>query len=144
MGARQRRSAMLGAAAPKPTTTIAAAAENRIEISRGADSEVYGSCVPTLKAVNNTTMVVDYLEVGLVFTLRSGESRTLEFRSRYREGVERPIRPGATADLKVQPDLSKPLGADCTDIVSINVTDAICEAQGKPCGGVISVDTGRR
>jgi hypothetical protein len=121
-----------------------AGAENRIEISRGADQVVYGSCVPSLKAVNNSSMIVDYLEVGLSFMLKSGESKTLQFRSRYREGVERPIPPGASADLKVQLDLSRPLGVGCPDIVAIQVVDAICEAQGKPCAGIIAIDTGRR
>lgn len=121
-----------------------AAAQDRIEISRGADRLVLGSCVPSLKAVNNTSMVVDYLEVGLSFTLKSGEARTLEFRSRYRDGVERPIAPGMTADLNVQLDLSQPLGVDCPDIVLVTVTDAICEAAGKPCGGVIAVNPGRQ
>jgi hypothetical protein len=125
--------------------TGVAAAQNRIEISRGPDSTIFGSCVPSLRAVNNTTLVVDYLEVGLRFTLKSGESRTLEFRSRYREGIDRPIAPGATAELKVQPDLSKPLGAACADIVAVSVTDAVCEAAGgTPCGGVIAIDTDRR
>jgi hypothetical protein len=114
-----------------------------VEITRGEDSVVYGSCVPSLKAVNKTPMIVDYVEVLLRFTLRNGESRTLEFRSRYREGIERPIAPGATADLKVQLDLTRPLGVRCEDIVSIQVGDAVCEAQGGPCG-VVSVDTGRR
>lgn len=118
--------------------------QDRIEISRGADKVVLGSCVPSLKAVNNTAVTVDYLEVGLRFTLKSGEARTLEFRSRYRGGVERPIEPGMTADLTVQLDLSQPLGVDCPDIVAVTVTDAICEVAGKPCGGVIAVDTGRR
>jgi hypothetical protein len=121
-----------------------AGAQNRVEITRGEDSVVYGSCVPSLKAVNNTPMTVDYVEVTLRFTLSNGDSRTLEFRSRYREGIERPIGPGAMADLKVQLDLSRPLGVGCQDIVSIQVGDAICEAQGRPCGGVVSIDTGRR
>jgi len=121
-----------------------ASAQDRIEISRGADKVVLGSCVPSLKAVNNTATVVDYLEVGLRFTLKSGDVRTLEFRSRYRDGVERPIPPGMTADLTVQLDLSQPLGVDCPDIVAVTVTDAICEVAGKPCTGVIAVDTGRR
>lgn len=120
-----------------------ALAQDRIEISRGADKVVLGSCVPSLKAVNNTAAVIDYLEVGLRFTLKSGEARTLEFRSRYRDGVEKPIPPGMTADLTVQPDLSQPLGVDCPDIVAVTVTDAICEVAGKPCPGVIAVNPGR-
>ncbi len=118
----------------------AARAQDRIEISRGADKLVLGSCVPSLKAVNNTAVVVDYLEVGLQFTLKSGTTRTLEFRSRYRGGVERPVPPGMTADLTVQLDLSQPLGAECPDIVDVTVVDAVCEAAGKPCPGVIAVN----
>lgn len=121
-----------------------AGAQNRIEVTRGEDSVVFGSCVPSLKAMNSTPTVIDYVEVELSFTLKSGESRTLEFRSRYREGIERPIAPGATADLKVQPDLSRPLGVGCQDIVSVQVANAVCESQGKPCAGVIAVDIGRR
>ena len=120
------------------------AAQDRIEISRGADRVVYGSCVPSLKVLNNTAMMLDYLEVVLGFTLKSGESRTLEFRSRYRGGIEQPIPPGSTANLTVQLDMSRPLGVDCPDIVSVTVTDAICETAGKPCTGVIAVDPGKR
>ena len=121
-----------------------AAAQDRIEISRGADSVVYGSCVPSLIVFNHTQMVVDYLEVTLSFTLKSGESRSLEFRSRYRHGAERPIAPGGTADLKVQLDMTTALGADCPDIVSVTVTDATCESAGKPCTGVIAINPGKR
>ena len=117
-----------------------AVAQDRIEISRGADSVVHGSCVPSLRAFNHTQMVVDYLEVALRFTLKSGESRTLEFRSRYRHGAERPIAPGTTADLKIQLDLSRSLGAKCSDIVSVTVADAVCESAGKPCTGVIAIN----
>ncbi|MCW5746343.1 MAG: hypothetical protein KIT36_09115 [Alphaproteobacteria bacterium] len=120
-----------------------AGAQNSIEVTRNADTIVYGSCVPQLKAVNNTAAPVDYLEVALSFTLKSGESRTLEFRSRYREGIERPIAPGTSADLKVQLDLSRPLGVACSDIVSVKVADTICEAPGGPCPGVLSVDPER-
>ncbi len=115
----------------------AAGAENRIDIWRGADTVVHGSCVPSLKAVNNTAVVIDYLEIRLAFALRSGETRILEFRSRYREGIERPIRQGMTADLTVQLDLTKPLGVACADIVDVRVAGAVCEAAGKPCSGII-------
>jgi hypothetical protein len=121
-----------------------AMAQQRIEISRGPDSVVYGSCLPSLRAFNHTQVAVDYLEVTLSFTLKSGESRALAFRSRYRHGAERPIAPGGTADLTVQLDLVKPLGAQCPDIISVTVTDSICEAGGKPCTGIIAINPGRR
>lgn len=133
-----------GAAAMVLSIAGPVVAQERIEIMRGADSVVYSSCVPSLKAVNNTRLVVDYLEVGLEFLLASGESRMLTFRSRYRDGIERPIEPGVTADLKVQLDLVRPLGAACTDIVAVRVNDAVCEASGKPCTGIIAIDLGRR
>ena len=141
MRARPRRLAVSCAVVAVAMTTAGmATAQDRIEISRGADSIVYGSCVPSLKAFNHTQMVVDYLEVALRFTLKSGESRVLEFRSRYRDGAERPIAPGATADLKVQLDQTRPMGADCPDIASVAVADVVCEAAGKPCTGVIAVN----
>lgn len=122
----------------------AAQAQDRIDVSRGADRVVHGSCVPSFKAVNNLGIVVDYLEIGLGFRLGSGDVRALAFRSRYRGGIERPIAPGHTADLTVQLDLSRPLGAACADIVAIEVISTICEALGKSCADAVSVETGRR
>lgn len=122
----------------------AASAENRIDIWRGADAVVHGSCVPSLKAVNNTSLVIDYLEIRLAFTLKSGEIRILEFRSRYREGIERPISPGMTADLTMQLDLTRPLGASCADIVAVRMATTICEAAGRPCPGTIALHDGKR
>ena len=122
----------------------AAGAENRIDIWRGADTMVHGSCVPSLKAVNNTSVVIDYLEIRLAFTLRSGETRILEFRSRYREGIERPISRGMTADLTLQLDLTKPLGASCTDIVAVRVAGTVCEAAAKPCPGTVALHASPR
>lgn len=122
----------------------AAEAQSRVEVTRGQDGVAFGSCVPSLKAVNRTPTAIDFIEVTLSFALKSGESRTLEFRSRYREGIERAIAPGAMVELKVQPDLSRPLGVGCQDIVSIQVTDTVCEAQGKPCADPIAIDLGRR
>ena len=54
------------------------AAEDVIEITRAADSTMFGSCVPSLIAVNRSHAAVDYIQVDLDFSLRDGRSHRHE------------------------------------------------------------------
>lgn len=116
-----------------------ALAANGIAVKRGADEMLYGSCVPSLVAVNTSAQAIDFLQVDVVVALRGGQERTVELRSRYRDGIARPIAPGATATLSQQLDLSVPLGAACSAIASRRVARTICEAGGRDCAAAVTV-----
>lgn len=117
----------------------AALAANGIAVKRGEDATIYGSCVPSLVATNALAQAVDFLQVDLVVTLRGGQERTVELRSAYREGIARPIAPGASATLRQQLDLSVPLGAACSAIASRRVARTICDAGGRDCAAAVTV-----
>ena len=116
----------------------AAFAANGIAVNRGDDAMVYGNCVPSLVAVNGSAQVIDFLQVDVVVALRGGQERTIELRSSYREGIARPIAPGASATLRQQLDLSPLLGAACAAIASRRVARTICEAGGKDCAAAVT------
>ena len=116
----------------------AALAANGIAVKRGADEMVYGSCVPSLVAVNASAQVIDFLQIDVVVALPGGQERTVELRSRYRDGAARPIAPGATAILSQQLDLSVPLGAACSAIASRRVARTICDAGGTDCSAAVT------
>ena len=80
--------------------TSSALAANGIDVRRGEDSLVYGSCVPSLVVENKSSETIDYLQVDLVVALSDGRQQTVELMSAYREGVLYPIAPGGTATLK--------------------------------------------
>jgi len=117
----------------------AAVAANGIAVKRGDDAMVYGNCVPSLVAVNGSTRAIDFLQVDVVLALRDGQERTVELRSAYRGGIDRPIAPGTSATLRQQLDLSVPLGAACSAIASRRVARTICEASGRDCAAMVSV-----
>jgi len=117
----------------------AAVAANGIAVKRGEDAMLYGNCVPSLVAVNGSAQTIDFLQVDVVVALRGGQQRTIELRSGYREGIVRPIAPGASAALRQQLDLSMPLGAPCSAIASRRVVRTICEAGGRDCAAAVSV-----
>ncbi len=117
----------------------AALAANGIAVKRGADTTLYGSCVPSLVAVNASAQAIDFLQVDVVMALRGGQERTVELRSRYRDGIARPIAPGASATLSQQLDLSVPLGAACSAIASRRVVRTICDAGGRDCAAAVTV-----
>ena len=117
----------------------AAVAANGIAVRRGADEMLYGSCVPSLVAVNASAQPIDFLQVDVVVVLRGGQERTVELRSRYRDGVALPIAPGASATLRQQLDLSVPLGAACSAIASRRVARTICDAGGRDCSAAVTV-----
>jgi hypothetical protein len=114
-------------------------AADGIDVRRGADTTVFGTCVPALVAENRSTETVDYLQVDLAMTLASGQERTVELQSAYREGVLYPILPGAIATLKQPLDTSRSLGVGCADITARRVLRTICETAGKPCASPVRV-----
>ena len=110
-----------------------------IEVTRGPDTTVYGSCVPSLLVDNKSSETVDYLEVDLVLGLADGQHRTVELKSAYREGVLYPIGPGVLATLRQHLDTSRLIGVQCSEISSRVVERTICEAKGETCKSVLSV-----
>lgn len=120
-----------------------AAEDDIIVVTRSVDSTAFGSCVPSLTALNRSRLAVDYVQVDLDFTLRDGRTHRHEFKSSYRHGAPRPIAPGAVRPLVIHADESQPMKADCGDVVSVHAVDAICETDGKPCPTPISVKVDR-
>ena len=115
-------------------------AANGIDVRRGADSTVFGNCVPSLVVENRSAETIDYLQVDVVMALGDGRERTVEMKSAYREGVLYPIAAGGTAVLKQHLDTSTALGAACGDIKSRRVLRTVCEAPGgADCASAVSV-----
>ena len=119
--------------------TRSALAAGGIEVMRGPDTTVYGTCVPSLLVENKSTETVDYLEVDLLLELADGQRRTVELKSAYREGVLYPIAPGVGATLRQHLDTSRALGVPCSEIKVRAVERTICEAKGQPCSSAVSV-----
>ncbi len=119
-----------------PVSAFAAAG---IDVTRGPDTTVYGTCVPSLMVENKSNETVDYLQVDLVLDLANGERRTVELKSAYREGVLYPIGPGVGATLRQHLDTSPSLGVQCSEIKARAAGRTICEAQGKACASPVSV-----
>ena len=105
-------------------------AEPGIEVRRGDDALLFGSCVPTLVAENRSPETVEYLQVDVLFTLANGEQRDIELQSAYREGIHFPIAPGAKAILKQHLDLSRALGVPCDEVKSRKVVGVLCQTSG--------------
>ncbi len=118
---------------------VSAFAAGGIEVTRGPDTTLYGTCVPSLLVENRSTETVDYLEVDLALELADGQRRTVELKSAYREGVLYPIAPGVGATLRQHLDTSRSLGVQCSEIKARTVEGTICEAKGKPCASAVSV-----
>jgi hypothetical protein len=116
-----------------------ALAANGIDVRRGEDSLVFGSCVPTLLVENKSPETIDYLQVDLVVALSDGRQQTVELMSAYREGVPYPIAPGGTATLKQHLDTSRALGVGCGDVKARSVASTICEAAGKSCNSSVNI-----
>jgi hypothetical protein len=117
-----------------------ALAANGIDVSRGQDAMVFGNCVPSLVVENNSSEIIDYLQVDVAVTLANGQERVVELKSAYREGVLDPIGVGGTATLKQHLDTSKALGVGCGDVKSRRVVRTICEAEGgSSCASSVSV-----
>ena len=117
-----------------------ARAANGIDVTRGADSTVYGNCVPSLVVENRSAETIAYLQVDVVMALANGQERTVELKSAYREGVLHPIAPGGKATLKQHLDTSIALGVACGEVKARRVVGTICElAGGRPCTSSVSV-----
>lgn len=117
-----------------------ALAANGIDVSRGADKVMFGSCVPSLVAVNKSSETIDYLQVDVVLALGNGQERTVELKSAYREGILFPIKPGEKTILKQHLDTSVAIGVPCGEVKGRKVVRTICEAAGgKACGALVSV-----
>ena len=119
--------------------STSATAANGIDVRRGEDATVFGSCVPSLVVENKSTETVDFLQVDLTVMLSDGQQRTVPLQSAYHEGVLYPIAPGGKAVLKQPLDLSRALGVGCGDVKSRSVARTICEAAGKTCTSSVSV-----
>ncbi len=117
-----------------------ALAANGIDVQRGADSTVYGNCVPSLMVENKSAETIDYLQVDLAVALGNGQERTVELKSAYREGVLYPIAPGGKAILKQHLDTSMALGVGCGEVKARRVVRTICQAAGgRQCASSVSV-----
>jgi len=116
-----------------------ALAANGIDVRRGEDTMLFGTCVPSLVVENKSSETIDYLQVDLVVALSDGRQQTVELMSAYREGVLYPIAPGGTAILKQHLDTSRALGVGCADVKARSVARTICEAAGKACGSSVSI-----
>jgi hypothetical protein len=114
-------------------------AANGIDVSRGEDATVFGSCVPSLVVENKSAETIDFLQVDLTVVLSDGEQRIVPLQSAYREGVLYPIAPGGKATLKQPLDLSRSLGVGCGELKSRSVARTICEAAGKACSSSVTV-----
>jgi hypothetical protein len=119
--------------------STSATAANGIDVRRGEDATVFGSCVPSLVVVNKSAETIDFLQVDLTVVLSDGQQRTVPLQSAYREGVLYPIAPGGKAILKQPLDLSRSLGVACSDLKSRAVARTICEANGKACASSVVV-----
>jgi hypothetical protein len=118
-----------------------AAAGSSVEVGRGDDTMVYGSCVPSLVAENRSAETVDYLQVDLELTLADGTARVIELQSAYREGILYPIAPGGKAVLRQHLDISRALGAACDRIQRRKVVHVECiAAGGRACLTPVSVE----
>jgi hypothetical protein len=117
-----------------------ARAANGITVTHGADSMVFGNCVPSLVVENKSSETIAYLQVDMVLALGNGQERTVELKSAYREGVLLPIVPGGRATLRQHLDQSVALGATCGEVKARRVVRTICEAPGgRPCASSVSV-----
>jgi hypothetical protein len=114
-------------------------AADGIEVRRGEDSMLFGTCVPSLVVENKSSETVDFLQVDLMLVLNDGQQRTVPLQSAYRDGILHPITPGARAMLKQPLDLSRSLGVGCGDVKSRSVARTICEAGGKACASLVTI-----
>jgi len=119
--------------------STSASAANGIDVRRGEDTVLFGSCVPSLLVENKSPETIDFLQVDLTIVLSDGEKRTVPLQSAYREGVLYPIAPGGKAILKQPLDLSRSLGVACGEVRSRSVARTICEAAGKACASSVTV-----
>jgi len=63
-----------------------ALAANGIDVRRGEDTMLFGTCVPSLVVENKSPETIDFLQVDLTVMLSDGQQRTVPLQSAYREG----------------------------------------------------------
>ena len=115
-------------------------AANGIDVKRGADSTVFGNCVPSLVVENKSSETIDYIQVDIVIALTNGQERTVELMSAYREGVLFPISPGEKGTLSQHLDTSMAIGVGCSEVKARRAVRTICEAVGgTECASSVSV-----
>jgi hypothetical protein len=137
MRVRHRSLAALGMTSLLVATSASAA--NGIDVRRGEDTLLFGSCVPSLVVENKSPETIDFLQVELTVVLSDGQQRTVPLQSAYRDGVLYPIAPGGRAVLKQPLDLSRALGVACGEVRSRTVARTVCEAGGKACASSVTV-----
>jgi len=120
-------------------TSTSATAANGIDVRRGEDTTLFGTCVPSLVVENKSAETIDFLQVDMTVVLSDGQQRIVPLQSAYREGVLHPIAPGGKAVLKQPLDLSRSLGVACGELKSRSVARTICEAGGKACTSSVTV-----
>ena len=118
-------------------------AQAMVEVTRGGETTVFGSCMPTLAVSNRSDRTIDYLQVDLAVRFRDGHEAQVELKSAYRYGVLRPIGPGASGVLKINADESVPMGGSCGEVVGVRATVSVCESGPEDCRGTVRVDIGR-
>jgi hypothetical protein len=118
-------------------------AQALVEVTRGSEATVFGSCMPTLAVTNRSDRTIDYLQVDLAVRFRDGHESTVELKSAYRYGILRPIGPGASGVLKINADESVPLGGACGDVVAVRAAVSVCESGAEDCRGAVRVDVSR-
>lgn len=105
---------------------IAMAQTAPLELRYGPEQTVFGSCKPSLTLVNKSSRPFDYVQVDVAYRLKDGSERIAEHKSRYRTGLDNPVKPGEVRLLTIHHDESTPLGAACRDIVAARIASAEC------------------
>jgi len=114
--------------------TLASAQTAPLEVRYGPEQTVFGSCKPALTLVNKSERNLDYVQVDVAYRLKDGREKIAEHKSRYRTGVDNPVKPGEQRLLTIHHDESTPMGAACADIVSARIQSAECNGNAaSPC-----------
>lgn len=124
--------------------SLSGGAQAMVEVSRGPETTVFGSCMPTLTVANRSSRIVDYLQVDLAVRFRDGHESVVELKSAYRYGILRPIAPGGSGVLRINADEATPLGGSCGEVVGVRASVAVCESGGEDCRGEVRVNVGRQ
>ncbi len=113
---------------------IAAAQTAPLELRYGPEQTIFGSCLPALTLTNASQRSLDYVQVDIAYRLKDGSEKRAEHKSRYRYGLDNPVRPGERRALVIHHDESTPMGAPCADIVSARIVAAECNGgTAAPC-----------
>ena len=113
---------------------LAAAQSAPLEVRYGPEQTVFGSCKPALTLVNRSDRPLDYVQIDVAYRLKDGREKIAEHKSRYRTGVENPVKPGEQRLLTIHHDESTPMGASCGEIVAARIAAAECNGGAtSPC-----------